>query len=83
MEAAVGKEVGRLVKPGPVREAIMVPWRLDKTGRPPNVGVMAEVEAALGTRCWVLRLQQRDSGSWCRGRALVLRQVEAAGLVWV
>ena len=49
MEAAVGKEVGRLVKPGPVREAIMVPWRLDKAGRPPNVGVMAEVEAALGT----------------------------------
>ena len=37
------------MKPGPVREAIMVPWRLDKAGRPPNVGVMAEVEAALGT----------------------------------
>ena len=43
------KKVSRLVKPGPAREAIMVPWRLDKAGRPPNVGVMAEVEAALGT----------------------------------
>ena len=49
VEVAVGKKVSRLVKPGPVREAIMVPWRLDKAGRPPNVGVMAEVEAALGT----------------------------------
>ena len=49
VEAAVEKKVSRLVKPGPVREAIMVPWRLDKAGRPPNVGVMAEVEAALGT----------------------------------
>ena len=43
------KEVGRLVKPGPVREALMVPWRLDGANRPPNVEVMAEVEAALGT----------------------------------
>ena len=51
VEVAVEKKVSRLVKPGPVREAIMVPWRLDKTARPPNVGVMAEVdsEAALGT----------------------------------
>ena len=49
VEAAVEKKVSRLVKPGPVREAIMVPWRLDKAGRPPNVGVMAEVEAALST----------------------------------
>ena len=49
VEATVEKKVSRLVKPGPVREAIMVPWRLDKAGRPPNVGVMAEVEAALGT----------------------------------
>ena len=43
------KKGSRLVKPGPVREAIMVPWRLDETGRPPNVGVMAEMEASLGT----------------------------------
>ena len=49
VEAAVEKKVSRLVKPVPVREAIMVPWRLDAAGRPPNVGVMAEVEAALGT----------------------------------
>ena len=41
--AAVGEEVGRLVEPGPVRGAIMVPWRLGKAGRPPTVGVMAEV----------------------------------------
>ena len=49
VEAAVEKKVSRLVKPGPVREAIMVPWRLDEAGGPPNVGVMAEVEATLGT----------------------------------
>jgi hypothetical protein len=49
VEAAVEKKVSRLVKPGPVREAIMVPWRLDEAGRPPNAGVMTEVEAALGT----------------------------------
>ena len=49
VEAAVEKKVSRLVKPGPVREAITVPWRLDVAGRPPNVGVMAEMEAALGT----------------------------------
>ena len=49
VEAAMEKKVSRLMKPGPVREAIMVPRRLDKTGRPPNVGVMAEVDAALGT----------------------------------
>ena len=49
VEAAVEKKVSRLVKPGPVRESIMVPWRLDEADRPPNVGVMAEVEAALGT----------------------------------
>ena len=36
-------------KPGPVREAIMVLWRLDTTGRPPNVGMVAEVEAVFGT----------------------------------
>ena len=49
VEAAAEKKVSRLVKPVPVREAIMVPWRLDEAGRPPNVEVMAEVEAALGT----------------------------------
>ena len=49
VEAAVEKKVSRLVKPGPVREAIMAPWRLVEAGRPPNAGVMAEVEAALGT----------------------------------
>ena len=47
--AAVEKKVSRPVKPGPVRDAVTVPWRLDKAGRPPNVGVMTEVEAALGT----------------------------------
>ena len=49
MEAAVENKVSRLVTPGPVREAIMVPWRLDNASRPPNVRVEAEVEAALGT----------------------------------
>ena len=47
--AAVEKKVSRLVKPGPARGAIMVPWRLDKADRPPYVKVVAEVEAALGT----------------------------------
>ena len=47
--AAVGEKASRLAKPGPVREAIMVSWGLDKTDRPPNVGVMVGVEAALGT----------------------------------
>jgi hypothetical protein len=42
VEEAVEKKVSRLVKPGPVREAVMAPWRLDKAGRPPNVEVMAE-----------------------------------------
>ena len=48
VEAAVEKKVSRLVRPGPGGEAIMVPWRLDITGRSPNVEVMAEVGAALG-----------------------------------
>ena len=37
------------MKPGPVRESIMVPRRLDKADRPSDVGVTTEVEAALGT----------------------------------
>ena len=78
VEAAVEKKVSRLVKPGPVREAIMVPWRLDKAGRPPNVGVMAEVEAALGT---VLGAETPAEGF----RKLVSRQstgAETAGGSW-
>ena len=47
--AAVERKVGRLMKPGPVKEAIMVPWRLDNDGRPPDIGVVVEVEAAIGT----------------------------------
>ena len=49
VEATMEKKVSRLVKQGPVREAVMVPWRLDAAGRPPNVGVVTEVEAALDT----------------------------------
>ena len=49
VEAAMQEKSSRPVKPGPVREAIMVPLRLEEAGRPPNMGVMAEVEAALGT----------------------------------
>jgi hypothetical protein len=71
VEAAVEKKVSRLVKPGPVRETIMVPWRLDRAGRPPNVGVMAEVEAALGT---VLGAATPAEGS----RKLVSRQSTGA-----
>ena len=63
MEAAVEKKVSRLVKPGPVREAIMVPWRLDSAGRPPNVEVMAEW-GQHWARCWVLQHQQKGSGGW-------------------
>ena len=49
VDAAVEEEVSRLMKPGPVRGAIMVPWRLDEAGRPSDVRAMAEVEAAQGT----------------------------------
>ena len=49
VEVAVEKKASRLVKPGPMREAIVVPLRLGGAGRPPNVVVVAEVEAALGT----------------------------------
>ena len=49
VEAAVERKVGRLVKPGPVEEAIMVPWRLDNEGRSPDTGVVVEVEAVIGT----------------------------------
>ena len=49
MEAAIERKVGRLVEPGPIKEAIMVPWRLDNEGRPPDIGVVVEVEAAIGT----------------------------------
>ena len=78
VEEAVEKKVSRLVKPGPVREAIMVPWRLDKAGRPPNVEVMAEVEAALGT---VLGAETPAAGF----RKLVSRQstgADTAGGSW-
>ena len=86
------------MKPGPVREAIMVPWRLDVTGRPPNVEVMAEVEAALGTVLGAAtpaegfkRLVSRQStgaatagGSWA-GVGIVQHRVHmvgAAGAEW-
>ena len=49
VEAVVERKVGRLVEPGPVKEAIMVPWRLDSEGRPPEIGVVVEMEAAIGT----------------------------------
>ena len=48
IEEMVEKEVSRLVRPGPVREAILVPWRLDSEGRPPDVGQLEEVEAIIG-----------------------------------
>ena len=70
--------VGRLVEPGTMIEAIMVPWRLGGAGRPPNVGVMAEVEATLGT---VLGAATPTEGSM----GLVLRQSTggvAAGGSW-
>ena len=78
VEAAAEKKASRLVEPGPMREATRVPWRLDETGRPPNVGVVAEVEAALGT---VLGAATPTEGS----RWLVSRQstgAEAAGGSW-
>ena len=48
-EAAIERKVGRLVKPGPVEESFMVPWRLDSEGRPPAIGVVVEVETAIDT----------------------------------
>ena len=73
----------------------MAPWRLDKAGRPPNVEVMAEVDAALGTMLGAeapaegyRRLVSRprtgaatDVGSWA-GAGVVQHQVhnvEGAG----
>ena len=49
MGAAVERKVDRPVKPGPAKEAIMVLWRLDGEGRPPDIGVVVEVEAAIDT----------------------------------
>jgi hypothetical protein len=71
VEAAVEKKMSRLVKPGLVREAIMMHWRLDKTGRPPTVGMTAEVEATLGT---VLGVETPAEGF----RKLVTRQSTGA-----
>ena len=65
VEGTVEKKVSRPVEPGPVRETIMVPWRLDNAGRPPNVEVV--VEAALGT---VLGAETQTEGF----RRLVSRQ---------
>ena len=39
VESAVEREVSRLVKSGPVKEAIMVPWGLGSSGRPPNITI--------------------------------------------
>ena len=50
----------------------MVPWRLDSDGRPPNVGVVAEVEAALGA---VLGIETPAEGY----EKLVSRQSHGAG----
>ena len=38
-----------MVKSGQVEEAIMVPWGLGSSGRLPNIKVVVEVEAAIGT----------------------------------
>ena len=66
------EEVSKLVKPRPVGEATVVHWRLDSARRPPNVEVMAEVEAALGTVLGAETPAERSTGSggWCRGREL-------------
>ena len=40
-EGAIGRGVSRLIKPGAVGEAIMVPWRLDSSGRAPNIEMRA------------------------------------------
>ena len=79
VKAAVEKRVSRPVKPGPMREVTMVPWRLGKTGRPPNVGVVAEVEVA---QCTVLGVATPAEGF----RRLVPRQstgAETTGGNWV
>ena len=91
LEAAVEEEVSRLVKPGPVREAIVVPWRLDSADRPPNVGVMAEVDGG-STRHSVGCSTGHSVGccntsrrvQWAGGKARYQRgdrALEAAGLV--
>ena len=79
VEGAVEKKVSRLIKPGPVSEATMAPWGLGSAGRPPNVEVMAEVGAALGT---VLGAETSADGF----RRLVSRQragtMIAGGSAW-
>ena len=49
VEAAIERKMGRLVKLGPLKEAIVVHWRLDSERRPPNIEVVVEVGAAMGT----------------------------------
>ena len=52
----------------------MVPWRPDSAGRPPDVEVMAEVEAVLGI---VLGVEAPAEGF----RRLVSRHAQGAGAV--
>ena len=72
VEAVVWEEVGRLVKPGLVRGAMMVPWGLGEAGRPPNVEAMTEVEAALGTVLSAAIPGRGVQGGWCPNRVQVL-----------
>ena len=63
VEAAVESKVSRQMKPGPLKESIMVPRRLDSEGRPSDIGVVVKVEAAIGT---VLGQQHQlmGTGGW-------------------
>ena len=47
VEAAVEEKVSRLVKLGPVREAIMVLLRLDSADIPSNVGVVPSAQGGV------------------------------------
>ena len=49
MQVGALKQVSRLVGPGPIRDAIVAPWRLDKDGLPPDISKVEELEAILGT----------------------------------
>ena len=63
VEAAVEKEVGSPVKPGPVKESIMVPWGLDIEGRLLTLGLWLEWRQLL-VQCWGQQHRLKGTGGW-------------------
>ena len=59
VRATMERGMDRLVEPGPMEEANMVPWRLGSSGRPPNIGVVGLCWGQLLARCWGQQHQQK------------------------